>query len=423
MPVTRIVALSADRGLPGLTLPLITLVLIASLLGSASPAEAHWEQPWSWYSMKKGCTTRVDPITFIFKGTQAGVYNAADKVQAATGWTPSGGGGDSQAFHTHGDCRGYEAQRASGGATSSRYHVRFFWAHDGYDGDEKYSVATPHYEIYRGGCHFVPSGDPSGFTIGKQALRNALKGRYNLWNAYVGNSEPILQGCSRTWAGNNNGVVWVAELGLLCPCLPAPDLLTPLRESFPSLDLIPAAPVPSEVEPIANDAVRCSSVSEPLEFRNFWAGSSFDGLPLTAVIRDCTVPDPAEGPFRANSVSYVYGTCDPELDGCAPPIVVQSWPSQDRNKNMYAAAEREGFLTGVDGSVGGVPATWYEGGSRLEIWHPDVTVVVFGYDSTQIERFALGLTQGPGVLTDLQAHGITFNPDCLYDQNYCATQP
>lgn len=98
---------------------LITALVAAFLMGfSASPVEAEWESPWRWYTGKNNCTDKVDPITFVFKGTKADAFTAADKVQKATGWTPSGG--STQSFYTHGACRDQQAQRASGCNTCDR---------------------------------------------------------------------------------------------------------------------------------------------------------------------------------------------------------------------------------------------------------------------------------------------------------------
>jgi hypothetical protein len=91
-----------------------------------------------------------------------------------------------------------------------------------------------------------------------------------------------------------------------------------------------------------------------------------------------------------------------------------------RNSTSFAYAEQEGYLDGTDTSIEDIPATKYEGGHRLEIWHPHVTVVIFGADPAQIDLFAPELTRGPSVLTDLESSGIVFDPDCIYTKGFCS---
>jgi hypothetical protein len=123
-------------------------------------------------------------------------------------------------------------------------------------------------------------------------------------------------------------------------------------------------------------------------------------------------------------VSFLYGDCTPGDDeGCAPPIEVQTWPAVERNKATLTAAPFESQVTGTDTTVSRMPATWYEDGSRLEIYRPDVTVLVFGDDPTRIDRFATALVEGPGVLTELAVYGIVFDNGCVQESHYCVGTP
>lgn len=188
----------------------------------------------------------------------------------------------------------------------------------------------------------------------------------------------------------------------------------------PPLPLQDGGPVSSEsLPPVEPMTPACTSVTEDLGFRNFWAGESFDGLALTQVERRCSVPQPGEL-YRANSVSYIYGSCTSTEESCSYPIVIQSWPAQDRNRQMYFPAEQRFGMVAEDTTVSGLPATWFESGFRLEIWRPDVTVAIFGTDHDRIERFAQDLILGPSVLADLQdIAGVEFDPDCLYSKKFC----
>jgi hypothetical protein len=169
--------------------------------------------------------------------------------------------------------------------------------------------------------------------------------------------------------------------------------------------------------------LRCTSPQQDLNFANFWAGTRFDGLKVSGVIRRCDQPLDDE-PVRANFVSYLYGDCAAADDeGCAPPIEIQTWPAEERNKDLYSSGPEEFQLEGTDVTVRGIPATRYENGRRLEIYYPDVTVVIFGHDPPRIDRFAAVIEEGPVVLTELGRFGITFDERCLRDPNYCAAGP
>src|SRR4051812_32815613 len=59
------------------------------------------------------------------------------------------------------------------------------------------------------------------------------------------------------------------------------------------------------------------------------AGASFEGLKQTKSFRRCDAPSPMG---RANFVSYIYGSCDPQPDqGCSPPMEIQTFPACERN--------------------------------------------------------------------------------------------
>jgi hypothetical protein len=77
----------------------------------------------------------------------------------------------------------------------------------------------------------------------------------------------------------------------------------------------------------------CTPIDEPANFALFWPGPEVAGLDLTAILRRCDKPHPAE-PGRANSVSLIYGTCEipPEQTdgGCAPPLEIQIAPTCER---------------------------------------------------------------------------------------------
>lgn len=176
-------------------------------------------------------------------------------------------------------------------------------------------------------------------------------------------------------------------------------------------------PIPNE--PVSLAKLPCTNVEQSLGFQNYWAGQSFDGLALTAVLRRCDQVR-ADEAMRANYVSYVYGDCTTGNDaGCAPPIEVQSWPSVERRKGSLTPGPAESSVSGTDTTVSGVPATKYEDGHRLEIYRPDTTIVVFGDDPARVDRFATALVSGPPVLAELAKYGIIFDATCIVNPNYC----
>lgn len=155
--------------------------------------------------------------------------------------------------------------------------------------------------------------------------------------------------------------------------------------------------------------LECTAVDEPMRYANYWVGPSFDGLELTSVDRGCSPPRGGSA-FGWDDVTYVYGECDSH-GGCAPPIEIQTWPRELRNAELLD-------ITGTATTVEGVPATRY-GGSQLEIYHPGVTVVIFGDDRARVDRFARALIKGPAVLAELGAYGIVFPEDCMSDPHFC----
>jgi hypothetical protein len=116
------------------------------------------------------------------------------------------------------------------------------------------------------------------------------------------------------------------------------------------------------------------------EFPVYSAGSSVDGLPLAAVLRrDDT----------ANYVSFIYGECDATSEtGCAPPAEVQVWPACVRNPSLYRGQRSPISPTPTPTTVRGVPAAFFENGTRLEIQTGASTVVVFADGPERIGRIA-----------------------------------
>lgn len=173
-------------------------------------------------------------------------------------------------------------------------------------------------------------------------------------------------------------------------------------------------------------------------------GGRFDGLPLTAIERDCRKPTPMvsesaggidpDSLHRNNLTTFLYGTCQPIGDsGCPYPLEIQVWPSCERNP--AARAVSGGASTGGGPSiletstVRGVPVYTFGGdeGStrhidRAEALVGSSTVVVYigGDDS---ETGATVGTRGASlaermrhVIAHLRPAGTSNAPDRLAAQ-------
>jgi hypothetical protein len=142
----------------------------------------------------------------------------------------------------------------------------------------------------------------------------------------------------------------------------------------------------------------------PASIRDFAAypvysvGSEFDGDALTAIHH--RVGAETRAPVRADYVSLKYGTCEPDSDsGCAAPLEMQTWPACKRNRSMYLLApDIDGDGPGKaipypreDVTVRGVPAAFFDSGSRLELYTGEVTIVLFGRTRTQLLEAAAAL--------------------------------
>ena len=145
-----------------------------------------------------------------------------------------------------------------------------------------------------------------------------------------------------------------------------------------------------------DELLRCTGVQQPLNFVAYSVGSSFEGLPVTGLVRDCELPYPGE-PGRANHVTYIYGDCvvvEPATDGgCAPPLEVQTWPACERNLAEYHDPAFPEEYTRTE--VRGVPAASFEGGTRFELFAGGSTIVIFGTDPAQVRRAADSVVADP----------------------------
>ena len=110
------------------------------------------------------------------------------------------------------------------------------------------------------------------------------------------------------------------------------------------------------------------SLEKARKFRDFdlyALGESYGEFELTAVQRQFD-RSPDAPPVRANYVDFIYGTCEPGPGSegrCSPPLSVQVWAACERNPMVYGS----GIGQEAPIEVRGVPAYFYERGTRLEL--------------------------------------------------------
>lgn len=174
-------------------------------------------------------------------------------------------------------------------------------------------------------------------------------------------------------------VLMAAAGGEGMPTDPRPEVVSTIGER-------PVRTVPS--------ALACTEATEPANFRLYSLGASFEGLPLTTVIRRCDNAPPAELvglDGRANYVSFIYGDCQPPPGGdagCAPPLEVQVWPACERSVADYPADLRPSLT-----QRRGVPSAAIA--DRIELY-ADSTVVIFANDRGLADRAVSGVQPTPG---------------------------
>lgn len=187
---------------------LVAVLLVGQAIAAAAAA-AHFST--SSYTYKGDCSTSVDPVNFGFYGPRAEWSHTGYQVGLHAGWTNTSG--SSQATWSHGNCYWMGTQRASGGSTSSRFHIRLFWA-----GGDPYTVGDAHHEDfshnlgcnYGFGGHAVDSNgsNGSGFDWGRRTLYSKFQaaGHYVTYT-YWGNTRNFKQ-CDGDYAGSNGYTDW-----------------------------------------------------------------------------------------------------------------------------------------------------------------------------------------------------------------------
>ena len=112
----------------------------------------------------------------------------------------------------------------------------------------------------------------------------------------------------------------------------------------------------------------------------YFVGDRVEGFPLVAVLRRADAAD---------FVSFVYGDCMAADDlGCAPPIEIQVWPACRRHLGLYRDNPSFAGSATDRTTVRGVPAAFFDDGTRLELQTGRATVVVFAGSRAGLGRVA-----------------------------------
>lgn len=349
----------------------LVFVIAALLTAAIVVAEAWAHFSSGLYSHRRGdCSSRVDPIGAVFYGpadgtTGGNLASAVNHAEAHTGWgVVSLGSG--QWFATHGYCGYWDGELASGGAWTTRHHMRLRRTYHADPGLGFTTVGTPHYETIESCGHVVRRtlNGVSGFDIARGRLHEAMAaGNHTSFYQYWGNTQPFVQ-CNGQIASSNGNVRffyvpawWHSDSGARGEGKRETRAL--------------------EVRARGNSSL--AAARSFTDFRLYFAGDSFEGLPLVAVERH-----PAQ-------VGFLYGTCSIPVDGdgarggCAPPLAVQVWPACERDSSPYPFAPDERLR------IRGLPAAFYEGHRRLEVSTHGVTVVLFGTGRERLLRAAAAL--------------------------------
>jgi hypothetical protein len=137
----------------------------------------------------------------------------------------------------------------------------------------------------------------------------------------------------------------------------------------------------------------CSSEASR-HFQRYDLGQRPDDLALVGTFRRCARPYPGEQ-IRANFYEYQYARCN----DCDVRLSVQNWPACERGRADVTAVPPGGLqLPEMQRlTLRHVPALYFPGDRRLELYTGRTTVVLFGPDLATLRRAAAKLRARRGV--------------------------
>lgn len=187
-------------------------VAIVALSGSAS----SWAHFQTYEYTLSGCPAssdrQVDPVNFVFWSSGSS-SNALSNVSFHAGWANTSG--TTQYFSDHNVCRAMDGQRASGGSTSSRFHIRVEQIADSDPIWGTTSRGDAHHEDFVWTClppsHAVDKNgsNGSGFDQGRRELRTKLEAGGHAWESHYWGNTRNFQQCDGDYAGSDGYTVFV----------------------------------------------------------------------------------------------------------------------------------------------------------------------------------------------------------------------
>ena len=164
---------------------------------------------------------------------------------------------------------------------------------------------------------------------------------------------------------------------------------------------------PRDAEPVEKTPGIGRTCAQADDFDYYSLGASFEGLNLTTSDRQCAPPPSkvraADGALvyrglgRQNTVTFIYGTCDPPAGadgGCSPPLSISSHPACEQPRSLYKRySGGRTRLPYEETRVRGAPAGIFDerspgGRFRLEIYTGDARVSIAGDDAEMVKRAA-----------------------------------
>lgn len=146
---------------------------------------------------------------------------------------------------------------------------------------------------------------------------------------------------------------------------------------------VPVGWVSTHARVLKHEALPCTGIEDPINFKIFSAGRTVAGLALNDVTRRCDRGTPADE-RPANFTNYIYGDCEiaAGATGCQPPLQIQSFPACQRSLADYSLEgeplpykelERIGEAVVVEIDL--------MGERRIEIYTGSTTIVIFATEA------------------------------------------